>query len=318
LIAIITEEWPGGEVANTAVCKTAIRGCNSRPGLKNMSPRKIFALSLIAAGIGILTGLIVVSLWRARTPTAGLKISTTPGAIVFVDSVQQGTTPLDKNFFSGDVNVLLIPDSTSSAVSPFKTTVRLSDRTYTVIRHDFGLTDSASSGDIITLEPTTNQTAGVSITSLGQTPFSVTLDGQPQGFTPQTIYPLPVGDHVLDISAPGYSPRTVPFKAVSGFRTLIEAQLAGSNQTALPVAPATSPTPTPTSISKPYVVIKDTPTGFLRVRSAPSSSASEVGQVKPNSTLHLLQETSGWYLIQADLSSTTSGWISASYAQKFN
>ena|SRR3989344_2636780 len=25
--------WPGGEVANTAVCKTAIHGCNSRPGL---------------------------------------------------------------------------------------------------------------------------------------------------------------------------------------------------------------------------------------------------------------------------------------------
>lgn len=26
-------QWPGGEVVNTAVCKTAMRGFNSHPGL---------------------------------------------------------------------------------------------------------------------------------------------------------------------------------------------------------------------------------------------------------------------------------------------
>jgi len=84
--------------------------------------------------------------------------------------------------------------------------------------------------------------------------------------------------------------------------------------------PALSPTPeaTPSAIlEKPYVEIKDTPTGFLRVRQTASTGAKEIGRIQPGDKYPLLDKITGWYLIKVDLEATTSGWISAQYADKF-
>jgi uncharacterized protein YgiM (DUF1202 family) len=66
--------------------------------------------------------------------------------------------------------------------------------------------------------------------------------------------------------------------------------------------------------SKPYVVIKDTPTGFLRVRIEPSTSASESGRVKPGEKYSIVDEKSGWYEIKFD--GVNNGWISGQYTSK--
>ncbi len=68
------------------------------------------------------------------------------------------------------------------------------------------------------------------------------------------------------------------------------------------------------TVEKPYIEILDTPTGFLRVRSEPSTTASESGRVNPKEKYPLLDEKSGWYKIKL---STGEGWISGRYAQKF-
>ena len=63
---------------------------------------------------------------------------------------------------------------------------------------------------------------------------------------------------------------------------------------------------------KPYVEIKETPTGWLRVRSAPSTNATESGQVKPGETYsYLEEEENGWYKIEFE---GKPGWISGTYA----
>lgn len=36
-----SDKWPGGEEANTAVCKTAIRGCESLPGLREILRKEV-------------------------------------------------------------------------------------------------------------------------------------------------------------------------------------------------------------------------------------------------------------------------------------
>jgi uncharacterized protein YgiM (DUF1202 family) len=64
-------------------------------------------------------------------------------------------------------------------------------------------------------------------------------------------------------------------------------------------------------------MVKDTPTGFLRVRSQPSTGSSEIGRVNPGETYKLLQSQTSWYQIQVSLSATSSGWISSEYATKF-
>jgi hypothetical protein len=87
------------------------------------------------------------------------------------------------------------------------------------------------------------------------------------------------------------------------------------NSSPKPTIKAVIPTP---AIPKPYVSILDTPTGFLRVRSLPSVSGTEVGQVIPGENYPLLETAdSGWYLIKVQLEATSSGWISPQYAKSY-
>ena len=84
---------------------------------------------------------------------------------------------------------------------------------------------------------------------------------------------------------------------------------------------ATSVTPTPKAATasastkavpaKPYLVVKDTPTGFLRVRMDPSTGATEAGRINPGDTFSILDTQSGWYEIRFDGANT--GWVSGQY-----
>ncbi len=97
----------------------------------------------------------------------------------------------------------------------------------------------------------------------------------------------------------------------------------------LTLTPTTKTTPTPTTKSgvtptpvadpaHPFVTIKSTPTGFLRVRLDATTSSTEVGRVDPGSKFTILEEkiVSGvtWYKIAIDVN--TQGWVSGQYAQK--
>jgi N-acetylmuramoyl-L-alanine amidase len=64
------------------------------------------------------------------------------------------------------------------------------------------------------------------------------------------------------------------------------------------------------------VVIKNTPTGWLRVRMEPSLSATEAAKVKPGEKYTLLDEKNGWYKIS--YKEGEEGWISGRYAKKLD
>lgn len=74
-------------------------------------------------------------------------------------------------------------------------------------------------------------------------------------------------------------------------------------------ASATTTTPDGSQIQ-----ILDTPTGFLRVRSSPSTASSEITQVKPGEKYSLLEEKSGWFKIR--VKEGQEGWVSGQYAKK--
>jgi hypothetical protein len=97
------------------------------------------------------------------------------------------------------------------------------------------------------------------------------------------------------------------------------------------VSKKTTPSPTPTkkltttltsaptsSSSVKKVQIKETPTGFLRVRQDASTSSAEVGRVKPGEQYAVLDsKTAGgvlWYKIT--YTETQDGWVSGEYAVK--
>ncbi|HJZ04998.1 hypothetical protein A2634_01735 [Candidatus Amesbacteria bacterium RIFCSPHIGHO2_01_FULL_48_32] len=288
-----------------------------------MPKTKLIGLILIAAGLIIGVGFSVFAFIRSRTPTAGLKVFSTPPALVFIDNAQVGRTPLEKLFPPGEVTVKIIPDTLAN-VSPYQAKIRLTPDTYTVIHREFGETDDTSAGDITSLLGESGSEASLSIVTSYPDSASVTIDGQPQGFTPLLISPVTPGDHNITLSAPGFTDRQITAQAVASYRLALTVKLSGS--------PAPLPTPLPTAspatpsatLARPYVRILDTPTGFLRVRSEPKTTSSELGQVKPAATYPLLKSDSGWYLIKVDLPSTSSGlpavgqgWVSSQYAQKY-
>lgn len=319
-----------------------------------MSTKKALALSMIILGVAMIAGFSIYSLVRHRQPTAGLKIDTTPPSLIFVDNVEMGTTPLDKLLFPGETTVKIIPNSTSSALSTYQTKVRLSEKTYTVIKRDFGNTDAQSAGEIISLDPQSDSAPSLSVITSSPDTASVLIDGQPQGFTPLSLTSISAGTHQITISAPGFTSRVISAQTVNNYKLILTVKLAAlasgdisatptpTPETATPSAtpsispkpspspkvtptpvpsksPTQAPTPTPMSLlPKPYVTILDTPTGFLRVRNSPSLGGTEIGQVKPGQSFPLLDKSSaGWYQIGIQLDATSSGWISSQYAKKF-
>lgn len=72
-------------------------------------------------------------------------------------------------------------------------------------------------------------------------------------------------------------------------------------------------TKTPAAQNQPIGKLKilDTPTSWLRVRTAPSLSAKEIARVNPGKEYPYLKEEQGWYQIQLNADAT--GWVLGSY-----
>lgn len=294
-------------------------------GMNKIIAFSLIALGLVSAGVGVF-------IWiQGKKPTAALKVDSNPPSLVFVDNIQIGQTPVEKFFVPGEVAVKLIPNSTSSAMPSYQTKVRLTKETYTVIKRDFGATESESAGDIISLEPQNSKTASLAIVTASPDSASITLDGLPQGFTPLLVSSVIPGDHQIVVTAPGFTDRTIAAKAVAGYKLTLNVKLAGQTQvvpaptpTPEPIEEATpsptlKPKPSPTAITGSYVTIVDTDkTGFVNVRSGPGTNFEKLGKVYPGDKFKLLDTKNNWYQLRLDLDATNSGWISGKYAEKSN
>lgn len=284
--------------------------------LKGMN--KIIAISLIA--LGFVSAGVGVFIWsQGKKPTAALKVDSIPPSLVFVDNIQIGQTPVEKFFVSGEVAVKLIPNSTSSALPSYQTKVRLTKETYTIIKREFGETESESAGEIISLEPQSSKTASLAIVTASPDSASITLDGLPQGFTPLLVSSVIPGDHQIVVTAPGFTERVISAKAVAGYKLTINVKLAGQTQVAPTPTPTPEPSPSPVAITGSYVTVVDTDnTHFVNVRSGPGTNFEKLGKVYPGDKFKLLGTKNNWYQLRLDLDATDSGWISAKYAEKFD
>jgi hypothetical protein len=294
--------------------------------------KRTLAIVLVAMGL-VLVSLGGVKYWLDQRPTAGLKVETDPESIIFVDNKQVGQSPLDMMFRPGEVSVRIVPSSGDTS-QVYQTKVNLYTKTYTVIKRQFGHTLSDTAGETVSLASQPSQYASLTVTTSDPVSALVVLDGQPKGFTPLVVSPILVGDHKLTISAAGYTERVITAHTVAGYNLTVNAKLAsvdlGLDDIKL------EPTPTPTTISAestpaakltptkptikpslvPRVEIKTTPTGFLRVREKPTTSAKEIAKVNPGDIFNLSETLPGWYKIEGEFGDQTTGWISAQYAKK--
>lgn len=229
---------------------------------------------------------------------AGISIISTPyDATVFLNDQEVGKTPYEvKDLAVGEYIVRLEKDQ-----AVWQGSVKLNGGTVTIVNRDLAKDQPSSSGEILTL------TKGKGLTVISNpNNAKVTIDGKKVGETPLGL-DLEEGEHTILIEHSNYIKRSVRANLPAGFNLTILVDLALSEADLSTIS-------TPVIKTTPEVIVKNTPTGFLRVRDKPSLKGVEVAQVNVGDTLILLEELSGWDRVR--LPDGTEGYVSSTYVEK--
>ena len=249
---------------------------------------------------------------------AGLEITTTPASTVFLNNENKGETPyINKDLKPGDYTLKLVASSGDN-LTPYETKLSLTSKASTIINHTFAPSELDASGYTLQLQEDLSGGTFLSVISDPDT-VNVTLDDKPSGFTPLSKIAITPGSHSLVATSPGYLEQTLPVNAVKGYNLIVNFKLASEKITisAPDVAtPSASLAPISTSsadtIPKPYVLIGDTGTGWLRIRKEASGTSEELGKANTGEKLKYLGESTelGWFKVEFEGSP---GWVSGKY-----
>lgn len=290
-----------------------------------MKRKVLFLVGLL--GLVIFTAGIIRYLTNRGPKQGELRVDSEPQATVFLDDKNIGKTPYRDKVNTGDYTIKLVPDSTTTQLTTWQGKVSVGQNLLTYVNANISDSDLTTAVDVIWLEKITSRGSEFSVTT---SPDGATLvvDDAVKGVTPLSLQDITPGDHRVSINNNGFLSRSLKIKTTAGYRLIANLKLALSPGGPAPTAsPTASITPAPTGKksattsasqvpdpAKPFVVIKDTPTGFLRVRMDPSTGATEAARVNPGEKYTIVDSQNGWYQIKYD--GTNSGWVSGQYAQK--
>jgi len=299
------------------------------------------------AGVFLFVGLavLVIRLVSGLQPKQGeLRIESQPEVAAYLDNKSIGKTPIKKPLLKvdGGEHTLKLSSELSPSLASWESKIRIVPNTVTAVTVVLSESELTNQSDVLWMEYIGGKKADVVFQSDPDGAI-VMVDQDMKGVTPLTLSDLQPGNHEVFVSARGYLPRTVTVKVTPGYRINTQFRLALSPGTDTTATPSPTPgatesaqislTPTPTGSTKsptgsptgkaqsqqpepkkPYVIVKDTPTGFLRLRMEPSTTATEVAKLNPGEKFTILSEESGWYELL--YSPTQNGWASGQYLTK--
>ncbi|MBI2599596.1 PEGA domain-containing protein [Candidatus Daviesbacteria bacterium] len=233
-------------------------------------------------------------------PRSGISVLSVPdSATVFLDNQEVGKTPFEnKELEVKEYNVKLDKDGAS-----WQGKVKLSSGTVTIINRDLASDQASSSGEILTLD----RGRGMTVIS-NPSDSKVEIDGKEYGKTPISIN-ISAGDHTILVSHPNYLNRSIRVSLPAKFNLTVSVDLAISEVDLSTIS-------TPVVTQTPEVVVKQTPTGFLRVRDKGSLQGKEIAKVNVGDKLILLEELGDWDRVR--LSNGIEGFVSSTYVEKVN
>lgn len=251
-------------------------------------------------------------IYNAEKEASAIQVTSTPVAQVYVDNKPLGKTPLyNDKLTPGDHTVKLIPEGDN--LLTYEEKVNLKGGVLTVIDRIFRATEAESENSTISLEALP-QKKGVQVAVVTSPDgVEVKLNNQIQGVTPLSLTSLLISDHQITLSKPGYTEKIIRIRPADGYKLIVNAKLGVSTLPDATPSAAINPTPAVASQSA-TIRILQTPTGFLRVRAEPNTSAVEIGKVNPNETYPMVAEQDEWYEIK--LQDGKQGWITKQYAKK--
>lgn len=248
-----------------------------------------------------------------------LKISSSPVASVFLNSEAIGAVPFDQKVKEGEYMLKLIPEGTATDTATWQGKIKIYKNSLTFVDRELGKSDLNSAGVILTItkmteKPETPNTGEIEVQT-DPTGAIIYLDNDEKGIAPLKLSQVLRGEHELSVYSPGFFRRTQKINVETDFRDVAQFKLAvdPSHKKISDIKKEKTGSPE-AKIKKTFVVIKNTETGFLRVRSGPSLSASEAARVKPSQKFEFLEEASGWFKIYYE--KDKEGWVLGSYAQK--
>lgn len=250
---------------------------------------------------------------------AGLEITTTPPSRVYISGKDEGTTPFKNlNIQPGEYHIRLVPEG-DSALQAWESNIELNRSVSTIIHHNFSNSEETSFGYVLLLQPDPDTSKSFLSVISDPNTVNITIDGRPYGFSPLSKQDLSPGSHTVDIGSPGYKSISLSVNTTLGYNLIINAKLAQELITIDPDPTIATSSSQSTENSqddllpvKPYVLISETSTGWLRVRTEPNTLAPEIGKVDSGETLPYLDSSGdGWLQV---LFENQEGWISGSYA----
>lgn len=255
--------------------------------------------------------LLIVLVVNRDGGKGALQVTSIPQSQVFVDGKFVGKTPLclcDLNQLLkvGDYDIRLVPVESGFKESNQK--IKIYQGVLTVVDRTFDQELAASSGSLITLSPTDSDNAELMVVSVPNN-AQIVMDSNPVGNTPLLLKDVTDSDHEIKLIKDGYKEKIIKVKAVKGKR--LEAVISLGIRSDINSRDDNAASKSAVLVKK--VIIKDTPTGFLRVRETDSVSSSQVGTVEPGEELDLLQEKEEWFEIK--MTDGKTGWISSDFAE---
>ncbi|MBI4033064.1 MAG: PEGA domain-containing protein [Candidatus Blackburnbacteria bacterium] len=270
---------------------------------------------LILGIVLIILGVIGLVLRPRLEPAqAGIQIETNPEASVYINGAEVGTTPYDEVRKPGDITLRLVPIAPSGLAS-WETKLTLIQGVRTVVKRDFAQNETASSGEVLSFEKAGGKGASLAVVS-SPSSASVSLDGEVRGFTPVRVDSISLGEHQILISQTGFVEKEIRARTQEGYKLTVVATLAQIKEE------EASPQAQPSPIAQTKVEILSTPTGFLRVRLEPSTSATEAAQVTPGKSYPYIDQNKDgtWFKIEYLPAQAgekgKEGWVSGQYAKK--
>ncbi|MDD2483373.1 MAG: PEGA domain-containing protein [Candidatus Shapirobacteria bacterium] len=241
---------------------------------------------------------------------SGLEIMSFPIAKVYVNNKEMGSTPYkNMNLKPGENEVKLI-----SGNKEWKRKIDLQNNINTVVDWQFGDDSNGDSGYVLYLEKTGDKKASL-LVNTNPDKATITIDGEVKGISPIKVSEIGEGDKQLSVSFPGYKDINIFMKAINGYQLVVSAKLATEkNNIDQIISSSENETPVNSLNVAKKITIKETETGWLKVREASSSSSKEVTRIKPGEQYVLIEEGTDWDKI--DLGNGKNGWISTTYASK--
>lgn len=268
--------------------------------LASMKRKKRIIILIVIVFAVLLLVYVIFNRLLNRNRLAGLKINSNEDVPIFVDNEQVGTRLYDGTRKPGKVNI---------KIGDYETRVDLAPQIKTIINRNFY--NAGSYGETLSFDET-----GLSSTSLAviSKPIgaSVFVDNKFYGLTPLDVNDLIEGKHKLDVLIDGYDNDSFFINLANKYKltAFVDLQIK-----ALQSQSQNSPKEDKTEV---FIKILSTPNGFLRVRRDPGIVSTEIGKVHDGEKYKFLDQDkqTGWFKIQFDAS--WSGWISDTYAAKFN